>query len=81
MSPRRLALLLLALLGVLWLGSCDDSIAPVPPKEGNQPPETFLVVESDSLAPQLYRVRLSWLGSDTDGHVVRFRWRWTCPPW
>jgi hypothetical protein len=68
------------LLGALWLGSCDDTIEPEPPKQGNQPPETFLAIESDSLAPQLYRLRLSWLGSDSDGSVASYRFRWTCEP-
>ena len=67
------------LVATAWLGSCDDTINPTPPKETNQPPETFLYVESDSLAPQLYRLKLSWLGSDADGQVVAYRHRWTCP--
>ena len=68
------------LASVAWLGSCDDTINPTPPKETNLSPETFLYVDSDSLAPQLYRLKLSWLGSDADGRVVSYRRRWTCPP-
>ncbi len=68
------------LAAAVWLGSCDDTISPTPPKQENRAPETFLYVESDSLAPQLYRLKLSWLGSDADGHVVAYRRRWTCPP-
>jgi len=76
---RRTAALAL-LLGTGWLWSCNDSVAPPPPKQGNQPPETFLLVQGDSLQPQLYRLQLSWLGSDADGRVLAYRRRWTCEP-
>ena len=68
------------LLGALWLGSCDDAVAPEPPKLENVPPETFLVVTGDSLGPQLYRLQLSWLGTDADGRVTAYRHHWTCTP-
>ena len=67
-----------ALLVALVFGACDDEVAPEPPKSGNLPPESFLLVESESLAPILYRVPLRWFGSDADGQVAAFRHRWTC---
>jgi hypothetical protein len=58
--------------------ACDDSIAPKPPKQANQPPQTALVIQSDSLSAQLYELGLAWSGSDADGDVDGFRYRWTC---
>ena len=58
--------------------ACDDAIEPRPPKTGNLLPESFLVVHADSLSPQFYELPLSWLGSDPDGHVVGYRFRWVC---
>jgi hypothetical protein len=58
--------------------ACDDEIAPEPPKSGNLPPETWLVVESDSLGPQFYQVPLRWLGSDADGRVAAYQVRIVC---
>ena len=63
-----------------WSLACDDSVEPKPPKQDNLAPETFLLATGDSLQPQLYRLRLSWLGSDADGRVERYRWRWLCEP-
>ena len=79
-ARQGLALALALVLGAVWLGSCDDAVAPEPPKQENAPPETFLVVTGDSLEPQLYRLQLSWLGTDADGRVTAYRHRWTCPP-
>ena len=56
--------------------ACDDTIEPRPPKQSNVAPETYLVTESDSLRPQFYGIRLQWLGTDADGRVVRYRYRW-----
>ena len=58
--------------------ACDDTIQPRLPKESNLPPESFLVVHADSLAPQFYRLPLSWLGTDPDGHVDGYQFRWVC---
>lgn len=58
--------------------ACDDDIAPEPPKSGNQPPETYLNVDADTLGELLYVLPLRWLGTDADGHVTRYRTRWTC---
>jgi len=56
--------------------ACDDAIEPNPPKQMNVAPETYLVTASDSLRPQFYSIRLRWLGTDADGRVVRYRYRW-----
>ncbi len=56
--------------------ACDDAIEPNPPKQNNVAPETYLVTSSDSLRPQFYSIRLRWLGTDADGRVVRYRYRW-----
>ena len=58
--------------------ACDDAIEPRPPKSQNRAPESELVVQGDSLSAQLYRLSLAWSGSDVDGRVVAFRYRWTC---
>ncbi|MFQ5599773.1 MAG: hypothetical protein ACE5G2_04375 [Candidatus Krumholzibacteriia bacterium] len=76
----RRGLLLAVLLGGAWLASCDDGVQPSPPKQENLPPETFLVVQGDSLRPQFYKILLSWLGSDADGEVASYRRRWLCEP-
>lgn len=67
-----------ALTAALLGAACDDSIAPDPPGGLNRPPETWLVVLSDSLGPQFYKLVLRWQGSDPDGRVGRYRLRWTC---
>jgi hypothetical protein len=63
---------------VLAFVACDDTIEPRPPKGANRPPESALVVQSNTLAPQLYRLSLAWSGSDADGRVIGFRYRWVC---
>jgi hypothetical protein len=76
---RRLAgaWALVALLGCL-AAACDDAIQPAPPKSRNLLPETYLQVQADSLAPQLYKINLHWLGSDPDGRVSLYQFRWAC---
>jgi hypothetical protein len=37
------------------------------------------MVQGDSLQPQFYKLPLSWLGTDADGRVVGYRYRWICP--
>jgi len=79
-NPRRWAAVATAT-AVVVLGlvlACDDSIEPRPPKGSNRPPESALVVFGDGLAVQLYKLGLSWSGSDPDGRVTEFRYRWTC---
>lgn len=56
--------------------ACDDAIEPDPPKQNNVAPETYLVTASDSLRPQFYVIRLRWLGTDADGRVAGYRYRW-----
>lgn len=74
LAAAALAAALAALAGL----ACDDPIEPRPAPQGNRPPESFLVVAADSVAPQFYKLPLSWLGSDPDGHVVGYRVRFVC---
>src|SRR5215470_3815066 len=78
--PRRTvgALFLVAATAVVFAAACDNAIEPRSPKLGNQPPESFLLVQSDQVVQQLYRLPLVWLGSDPDGRVVGYRYRWVC---
>ena len=69
----------IAALGFFVLGpGCDDSIDPAPPKQGNRTPESTILVQADSLAPQFYKLALNWLGSDPDGRVAGYNIRWQC---
>ena len=46
----------------------------------NIPPETGLVFRSasqDSLSPTFYSVDMKWWGSDQDGEVIGFEYKWT----
>ncbi len=54
------------------LGGCSDN--PGQPS-GNRPPETGLVFIGD-LDTTLYRQEVRWWGSDSDGEVVGFYYRW-----
>lgn len=58
--------------------ACDDSIEPRPPQSANRTPESAIAIQSDSLAPQLYQLALAWSGSDPDGRVEAYRYRWVC---
>jgi hypothetical protein len=76
---RSAAAIAAAGLAALLAGAaCDDELAPEPPKSVNVPPESFLSVDADSVAPQFYKVPLRWLGSDADGTLIGFQYRWTC---
>lgn len=78
-TRRAVAYGMLGAIAVALAGlACDDAIQPRPPKESNLPPESFLVVQVDSVAPQFYKLPLSWLGSDPDGHVEGYEFRWVC---
>lgn len=68
------------LVGLAFFVGCDDSLQPKPPKQQNMPPETLLAVQGDSLPVLFYKFPMAWLGSDADGTVTGYRYRWTCPP-
>jgi len=73
--PRRgaaapaLALLLLAAVGA---GCTVDETAP----PANQAPDTYLSITGDSLNVTPYRTILHWLGTDVDGRVIGYAYRW-----
>jgi hypothetical protein len=46
---------------------------------GNIPPETTLFVQDDTLATVNHRVHIYWFGSDPDGRVARFEYRFVNP--
>jgi hypothetical protein len=69
---RRLSGAVLVLAGVLALAAgCGTKGSLVP----NLPPETTVFVTGD-VDTVSHRVRLRWFGSDTDGSVVRFEFKW-----
>lgn len=68
------ALSLLA--GLLLFGACGENA--FEPTE-NRPPETGLAATGDTLHTTLYLVNLKWWGSDTDGEVHGFEYRWIIP--
>jgi hypothetical protein len=69
---------LLVVLVAALVAACDDSLQPTPPKSINLLPETYLQVQAESLAAQYYKINLRWLGTDPDGHVRAYRYRWAC---
>ncbi|MBN1825756.1 MAG: hypothetical protein JW958_05770 [Candidatus Eisenbacteria bacterium] len=54
-------------------GGCGDNA--FDPKE-NRAPETGLALTGDSLSTTIYRVNLKWWGSDLDGEVHGYEYRW-----
>jgi len=66
-------LVLVLLLG----GGCGDNV--FEPNE-NRPPETGLAITGQDLSTSLYKVMLKWWGSDPDGEVNGFHYRWTAEP-
>lgn len=79
MRPVLHSLIALALVlgGAAIVVSCsDNTFDPV----DNQPPETGLVfqaAEQDTLSPVFYSVDMKWWGSDPDGEVIGFEYKWT----
>lgn len=74
-APRRARPALAVALGALCVlaGACTDN--PGQPSS-NRPPETGLVFIGD-LDTTLYIQEVKWWGSDPDGEVVGFEYRWT----
>jgi len=74
---RSVALLIFAIsLTSLLLTSCftDETVYP-----GNKPPQTFLSVQAESLRIANYRTIINWWGTDQDGHVIGYAYRWDGP--
>ncbi len=71
-----IALALVLGTGALIVSCSDNSFDPV----GNQPPETGLVFQAavqDTLSPVFYSVNMKWWGSDPDGEIIGFEYKWT----
>ncbi|MFQ5600236.1 MAG: hypothetical protein ACE5G2_06750 [Candidatus Krumholzibacteriia bacterium] len=67
MQPR------LAILALLAVTACGDSIDEITPDTANQPPETTLTRgPPDSTGATSYRVHFAWSGQDPDGSVEHF---------
>jgi hypothetical protein len=74
------ALWSIGMLLVFLAPACDEPIQPKPAKLQNLTPETELAVQGDSLPILFYKFPMAWLGSDPDGVVDHYRYRWLCPP-
>ncbi len=73
---RAAALLCLLCIGAVVGSGCLVDEKPYP---ANQPPLTYLRIEGDSLYENIYRTIMHWWGTDRDGHVVGFAYRWSAP--
>jgi|GEM_PF-1576415 len=73
MNKLLQTLLLIALVGMVtaWIG-CDIFEPADSPSAANQPPDTRLVAAPRLDASNSYYMPISWLGSDTDGYVVKY---------
>jgi hypothetical protein len=71
---RRVVRLATPLLVAAAVASCE---APSGRRLGNEAPETYLAVTGADLDTTHYVVGLHWWGSDADGAVDRYRFRWT----
>ena len=56
-----------------FVGCGENSFEPAE----NRPPETGLAITGQELAETIYRVELKWWGSDVDGEVNGYQYRWT----
>lgn len=71
------ALLVCALAGVpLFWSACLVEEMSYP---DNRAPQTYLAVQGDSLRTVNYQRILHWWGSDADGHVIGYAYRWSAP--
>lgn len=71
----RLLLMGVLALALVILGcEVDEGLAPE-----NEPPDTFLFVQGDTLNTVHYRQILSWWGTDTDGEVEAYLYQLTGP--
>jgi len=76
-GARAAALLAMAAIAILAAARCDREEKPYPT---NRPPTTYLAPTGDSLATTDYRIILSWWGTDRDGTVIGYAYRWS-EPW
>lgn len=75
---RALALFTLALAGTIQLltPGCTVDEGPLP---ANLPPTTYLAIQAESLRVTNYHTILNWWGSDVDGSVIGYAYRWSAP--
>jgi hypothetical protein len=70
-----LAAIVLAAVAVNGLAGCGKKLHPIE----NRAPETYVFVQGpvDTVS---HRVHLYWYGTDSDGEVEAYTWRWVYPP-
>jgi hypothetical protein len=73
---RRTGAFALAAATALASLHCAREEAPYPI---NQPPATYLAVVGDSLNTANYHIILDWWGTDRDGTVIGYAYRWSAP--
>jgi hypothetical protein len=73
---RRIAALLMATLTTTWILGCGVEETALP---GNLPPRTYLAILGDTLNVTNYQTILHWWGTDTDGVVIGYAYRWSNP--
>ncbi|MBM3316374.1 MAG: hypothetical protein FJY75_00835 [Candidatus Eisenbacteria bacterium] len=49
------------------------------PYPANRPPKTYLAIQGDTLQVANYRTILHWWGTDADGRVIGYAYRWSDP--
>jgi len=75
---RRLVVLLamvLAIAGIV-MGCAKSKTVML----GNLPPETTLFIQNAQVDTTNHRIHVYWFGSDADGEVVAYGFRWVYPP-
>lgn len=63
----------------LALFGCDEDDPAGPSAPENLPPTTYVAVAGDSTSRPAYDVELLWWGSDPDGEIQGYAYRWTAP--
>ena len=76
---RRRELFLVTMLALLSLAAHSGCLVDEKDYPANRPPTTHLAIQGDSLRTTSYHTILSWWGSDSDGHVIGYAYRWSAP--
>jgi hypothetical protein len=75
---RKFSIIALIILAIIY--SCTEDIVDV--KNENQPPETGVTLEPDSvISPQQTQLRVNWWGDDPDGIILGFYIKWNNENW
>ncbi|MFH1314088.1 MAG: hypothetical protein ABIJ00_12795 [Candidatus Eisenbacteria bacterium] len=74
MRPKTICLLLAGLLMVVGCAKEGDIALP------NLPPETYMALADSVRNPTVYIQEVRWWGSDADGEVAGFEYRWFSDP-